>query len=89
MSQAFVNPERLRAFARAARGYGEQTGESMARLDAQIQRLGNTWRDQEYSRFTQEFRRARTQLAALKAEIDKFIPMLEADATAAENIHRG
>ena len=89
MSQAFVNPERLRAFAHVTRGFGEHTGESMARLEAQIQRLGNTWRDQEYHRFTQEFHKAKSQLAALRAEIDKLVPVLEADAKAAESIHRG
>jgi uncharacterized protein YukE len=89
MSQAFVNPERLRAFAQGARGFGEQTGESMGRLEAQIQRLGNTWRDQEYQRFTQEFHKVKAQLAVLRGEIDKLVPVLEADAKAAENIHRG
>jgi uncharacterized protein YukE len=89
MSQAFVNPERLRAFSHTARGFGEQTGESLARLEAQIQRLGNTWRDQEYHRFTEEFRKVSAQLKVLRAEIDKIVPVLEADARAAESIHRG
>ena len=89
MSQVFVNPEQLRAFARIARGFGEQTGETMARLGAEIQRLNNTWRDQEYRRFADEFQKANSQLTALRVEIEKLIPVLEADANAAESIHRG
>jgi hypothetical protein len=60
----------------------------MARLDAQIQRLGSTWRDQDYHRFADEFGKAKAQLAALRAEIDRLVPVLEADARAADNIHR-
>jgi uncharacterized protein YukE len=88
MAEAFVYPERLRAFAHQLRGYSEVTANTTGSLSTQLQRLGTSWRDQEYERFAQEFHRAKTQLTALKAEIDKILPVIEADAQKAEVIHR-
>jgi uncharacterized protein YukE len=88
MSEAFVNPERLRTFANLLRGYSDVTANGMSSLQTQLQRLSSTWRDQEYQRFQQEFQKASTQLANLRSEIDKLIPALEADAQKAEAIHR-
>jgi uncharacterized protein YukE len=88
VSQVHVDPERVRAFAHLLKGFGELTGTSIAGLRSRLQRLGSTWRDQEYERFVQEFRKAEAQVAALRAEIDKLAPALEEDARAAEEIHR-
>lgn len=88
MNQAFVHPEKLRAFANLLRGYAELTGNSMGNLNTQLQRLGSTWRDQEYDRFAQEFQKTKAQLAALQAEIQKLVPELDSDAQKAEAIHR-
>jgi uncharacterized protein YukE len=89
MAEAFVNPERLRSFANLLKGYSDSTANGMANLQTQLRRLGSTWRDHEYERFTQEFQKANSQLETLRAEIDKLIPTLESDAQKAETIHRG
>lgn len=88
MAEAFVDPERLRTFSKVLVSYAEHTGNSMGRLQTQLQRLGSTWRDQEYERFAQEFRKTKAQLATLQAEIDKLAPVLESDAQKADAIHR-
>jgi uncharacterized protein YukE len=88
VSEAFVHPETLRAFANQLRGYAELTGNCMGTLNTQIQRLGSTWRDQEYDRFVQEFQKTKSQLGALQAEIQKLVPELESDAQKADEIHR-
>lgn len=88
MSEAFVQPEKLRAFANQLRGYAELTGNCMGTLNTQLQRLGSSWRDQEYDRFEQEFQKTKAQLVALQAEIQKLVPELESDAQKADEIHR-
>lgn len=88
MSEAFVDPDRLRAFAHSLVAYSDHTGTSLARLQTQLQRLGSTWRDQEYERFVQEFQKTKTQLATLQAEVDKLVPVLATDAEKADAIHR-
>ena len=88
MNQAFVHPEKLRTFANLLRSYAELTGDSMATINMQLQRLGSTWRDQEYDRFTQDFQKAQSQLVALQAEIKKLVPELESDAQKADAIYR-
>jgi uncharacterized protein YukE len=88
VNQAFVHPEKLRAFASQLRGYAELTGNCMANLNTQLQRLGSTWRDREYERFVQEFQKTKSQLGTLQAEIQKLVPELEADAQKADEIHR-
>jgi uncharacterized protein YukE len=89
MAEAYVKPEQLRAFAHLLKGYSEATGRSMAVLHAQLDRLGSTWRDREYGRFVQEMQKIEAQLAGLRAEISAMTPSLEADANAADEIHRG
>ena len=88
MNQAFVLPEKLRAFASQLRGYAELTGNCMANLNTQLQRLGSSWQDQEYDRFVQEFQKTKSQLGALQAEIQKLVPELDSDAQKADEIHR-
>jgi len=88
VSEAFVHPEKIRAFANQLRGYAEVTGNSMGTLNMQLQRLGSSWRDQEYDRFVQEFQKTKAQLGALQAEIQKLVPELESDAQKADEIHR-
>jgi uncharacterized protein YukE len=56
----------------------------MTSLNAQLQRLGSDWRDQEFYRFVEQFQKAKAQLGALQAEIQKLAPELESDAQKAE-----
>ncbi|HSW29030.1 MAG TPA: WXG100 family type VII secretion target [Longimicrobiales bacterium] len=88
MAEAFVDPDRLRLFSEVLVAYSGHTGDCMGRLQAQLQRLGASWRDQEYDRFAQEFRKTKAQLATLQEEIDKIVPILKSDAERADAIHR-
>ncbi len=55
MVQAIASPEDLERFASELKQFNGQLGESMARLQNQFVRLGDTWRDQEQQKFAQEF----------------------------------
>lgn len=54
-AQAIASPDELERFARELKQFNGQLGESMARLQSQFVRLGDTWRDQEQLKFGQEF----------------------------------
>lgn len=77
--QAIVNWKDLLDF--ALKRYSEELDSKTSQLKSRYRRLGETWRDQKYAKFSQEFE-AMTHL------IDRFlrtsgdvIPKLEKDAT--------
>jgi uncharacterized protein YukE len=55
MSQAVVDPLELRRFAHHLKQFNGDLRERLSGLHAEVTRLGDTWRDQEHEKFTQEF----------------------------------
>jgi uncharacterized protein YukE len=55
MSQAIVNPADLRKFAKALDRFSNELQTQMLMLKGQLNHLGESWRDQEHEKFTQEF----------------------------------
>jgi uncharacterized protein YukE len=74
--QAIVSPEALERFASSVRQFNAQLLESMARLEGQFQALGDTWRDQEHSRFAAEFEQTMQVLQQFTKSLDEQIPFL-------------
>lgn len=54
-SQAIVDPSELRRFAQALKRFNSELTSSSQRINAEFRRLGDTWRDQKYHKFAQEF----------------------------------
>src|SRR4051812_12717502 len=55
MSQAIVDPLELRRFAHHLKQFNGDLRERLSGLHAEMTRLGDSWRDQEHEKFTQEF----------------------------------
>ena len=55
MGQAIVDPAELRHFAQHLRQFNGDLRERVAFLRGQMHGLGDTWRDQEHTRFVQDF----------------------------------
>jgi uncharacterized protein YukE len=63
MSQAIMDPEKVRRFAEELHRFNTEIENRMSLLHARFTALGDTWQDQEHEKFSEEFRQA---LKALK-----------------------
>ena len=55
MAQAIVDPGELRRFAQMLRRFNEEINDKSTAVAGQLSHLGQTWRDQEHLRFSEEF----------------------------------
>lgn len=76
MSQAIVNPAELRFFAQHLKQFNGDLRERIALLRAQMNGLGDTWRDQEHAKFVQEFELTMNAFEAFVETADEHIPFL-------------
>jgi uncharacterized protein YukE len=67
MSQAIMDPERVRRFAEELQRFARDIEVRMATLQARFTALGDTWQDQEQVKFADEFRQT---MKALKKFIE-------------------
>lgn len=85
MPQAIANPEELRRFAAALKGFNSQLDGSINSLKAGFSQLGDTWRDQEQQKFAQEFVQTMQVLQHFMNAANEQIPFLLRKAQAIEN----
>lgn len=76
MAQAIVDPEQLRQFAGLLRRYNQQLRDSTATLTQAMGRLGESWRDQEQHKFSEEFEEQLRQIQRLVERSEQHIPYL-------------
>ena len=76
MAQAIASPEDLEKFASELKQFNGQLTQSMTRLNAQFQRVGETWRDQEHQRYAQEFEQTMRILQQFARSSEQQIPFL-------------
>lgn len=76
MTQAIASPEDLEKFAQELKQFNNQLTQSMSRLNAQFQRVGDTWRDQEHQRYAQEFEQTMRILQQFSRSSEQQIPFL-------------
>jgi uncharacterized protein YukE len=86
--QAIVRPEDLRRFASQLKNFNEQLSVSMNQLQAHFKAVGETWRDQEHQRFSQEFDQTLKVLRKFMETAEKHIPFLLKKAQRAEEYLR-
>ena len=55
MSQAIMDPEEVRRFARELRNFSAALQRGVSVLEARFKGLGDTWQDQEHRKFAEEF----------------------------------
>jgi uncharacterized protein YukE len=76
MPQAIVDPGELRRFALSLKQFNNEVRDRVAALHGQMLNLGDTWRDQEHTKFAQEFEQTMHVLAAFVENADQHIPFL-------------
>ena len=76
MAQAIADPAELRRFATNLKRFCTDLQAALGGMHAQYLALGDTWRDQEYERFRQEFEQALAGHERLTEVSAEFIPFL-------------
>ncbi len=76
MSQAIVDPAELRRFAQSLKQFTGDLQQRSASLGSQMQSLGSTWRDQEHTKFVEEFEQHLKVLARFNEASQQYIPFL-------------
>jgi len=76
VAQAIADPAELRRFAHNLKRFCTELQSALAGLHGQYVALGDTWRDQEYEKFRQEFEQALANHERLTEVSTEFIPFL-------------
>ena len=76
MSQAIMDPDEVRRFAEELNRFNKDVQDNMSSLIARYQALGDTWKDQEAEKFSDEFRQTMRTLKKFVDLSDKFGPFL-------------
>lgn len=84
MAQAIVDPGELRRFAQHLKQFNQELRDRLAALHGHVLALGDSWRDQEHEKFSNEFEQAVRVLQAFLAQGDQYIPFLVRKAERAE-----
>ncbi len=56
MPQAIIDPEQVRRFAEELRRFNTDLQDKLSSLQARFAALGDTWQDQEHTKFSDEFK---------------------------------
>jgi WXG100 family type VII secretion target len=84
MSQAIVDPGELKRFAQNLRKFNTELQNQLSVLHGQLLNLGNTWRDQEHQKFSEEFQHTMQVLSRFMETAEEHIPFLLRKAERAE-----
>ncbi|HEV3446455.1 MAG TPA: WXG100 family type VII secretion target [Gemmataceae bacterium] len=76
MPHAIVDPEELRRFAHNLKQFNNDLQSRISVLHGQLVALGNTWRDKEHEKFTQEFDQTMLAVKRFMEAANLHIPFL-------------
>ena len=76
MSQAMADPGEMRRFAANLKRFNADLQSDMAGMHGQILNLGDSWRDQEYEKFKQEFEQIVQLLERYLDSAGEYIPYI-------------
>jgi uncharacterized protein YukE len=85
MAQAIVDPGELRRFAQHLKQFNQDLRDRVAALHSHVHALGDTWRDHEHEKFSQEFEQAMRVVQAFLAQGDLYVPFLVRKAERVES----
>jgi len=88
MSQANVDPDELRRFANNLKGFNTELSESLTSLHGQLLGLGQSWRDREHEKFSEEFESTMQVLSRFIEVAEEHVPFLLRKADRAEEYLR-
>jgi uncharacterized protein YukE len=84
MSQAIVDPAELRRFAHSLKKFHAELENGLGLVHGQMVALGDTWRDQEHIKFTQEFEQSMHLLQRFLESMQLHVPYLQRKAQRVE-----
>lgn len=84
MVQAYVDPSQVRQFAQQLRQHSQNLQSLLTQMNAQLQGLGQTWRDVEYQKFKGDFDNTARMLRQFTNSSDQYAQFLVRKAGAAE-----
>src|SRR5438105_1066455 len=70
-SQIHNDPDRLRTFAQRLTQFASTSEEHLTRVKSAVGHLGQTWQDQEFAKFAQQFSSAQGRLRSFIEETKK------------------
>jgi uncharacterized protein YukE len=76
MAKAVVDPGELRRFAQDLKRFNDELQNQMKLLHGRLLALGQTWRDQEHTKFAEEFEETMRVLVRFTEASDRHIPFL-------------
>ena len=76
MAKAVVDPQELRRFAHDLKRFNDELMQQLSVLHGRLNNLGQTWRDQEHTRFAQEFENTTRVLHRFTEAANDHIPFL-------------
>lgn len=84
MAKAIVDPEELLRFAQYYKKFNEGMRTELTKMNGAVNNLAQTWRDQEFARFSQDFDQAIRQINAFLSQGDEHVKMLARKAQKAD-----
>jgi uncharacterized protein YukE len=88
MSQAIVDPNELRRFAHNLERFTSELQNQMLLLRGQLNSLGQSWRDQEHQKFSEEFEQTMIATNRFMEATREHVPFLLRKAERAEEYLR-
>jgi WXG100 family type VII secretion target len=76
MPQAIVDPEELRRFAHSLKRFDSELQGQMLALRGQMKNLGQTWRDKEQQKFSEEFEQTMQSIDRFANAVEQHVPFL-------------
>ena len=76
MRQAIIDPEQVRRFAEELQRFNRDTQHRLGMLQARFSALGDSWQDQEQTKFSDEFKQTVKALKKFIDTSDQHVPYL-------------
>ena len=87
-TQVHSDPEKMRAFASELDKFAHDVKGEMERMKYRLGRLGETWRDDGFRDFVEQFKAAEKNVREFVAETEHITPQLKRDAEALDNLRK-
>ncbi|MBT5381583.1 MAG: WXG100 family type VII secretion target [Phycisphaerae bacterium] len=85
MAKAIIDPGEVRKFASDLQRFTNVMEEQMNALNSRHRSLGQTWKDQEHRKFSEDFEHSMRALARFREVVNEHIPFLKKKAQRAED----
>ncbi len=85
MAKAIIDPGEVKRFAAELKRFTDTMHEQMNALMSRHRTLGQTWRDQEHQKFSEEFEHTMRTLARFRGQVGEHVPFLIRKAQRAED----